>query len=68
VTGVLAGEDLAEWESAIASLVEDRGARRRIARNASEYLFGQRTVARAAGRWGEALRALLRPGAGRARG
>jgi glycosyltransferase involved in cell wall biosynthesis len=66
-TGWLVGDDVLAWQAALTTLVADAAVRRRTARAASEYLYGERTLAHTATRWVAALQALLaREPAGRA--
>jgi len=57
VTGWLVDEK--GWDEAITTLVADAAMRRRTAKAASKYLYAERTLARTAKGWVEALRGLL---------
>jgi hypothetical protein len=57
VTGWLVDEK--GWDEAITTLVADAAMRRRTARAAGKYLYAERTLARTAKGWVEALRGLL---------
>jgi glycosyltransferase involved in cell wall biosynthesis len=54
-TGWLAGNQVVSWTNALETLLNDSELREKLARNASRYLFSQRTLAHSAHRWLESL-------------
>ena len=58
-TGLLVDGVTEAWVDALETLLADGRYRNRLARNASEYLWGQRTLAHCAENWPRALETLL---------
>ncbi len=58
-TGLLAGAAPAEWLQALETLVTDSALRRDVAARGLEYVRSERTLARRAGAWHEAIAATL---------
>ena len=58
-TGWLAGNQVDSWINALETLLNDDELREKLARNASRYLFSQRTLARCAQLWLEPLKDLM---------
>jgi processive 1,2-diacylglycerol beta-glucosyltransferase len=58
-TGWLAENDTEAWTEALATLIADDELRRHVARQATEYLYGERILAQCADRWLSALDGLL---------
>lgn len=57
--GLIAGNDADSWVAAVERLILDSGLRARLADNASDYVFNQRTFAQCAGEWADALHSLM---------
>jgi glycosyltransferase involved in cell wall biosynthesis len=58
-TGWLAEDQTQDWIEALDSLIADHNLRLRMARNASRYLYNERTLARTANKWVEVLTGFL---------
>ena len=58
-TGYLVNNHLDDWLEGISRLIEDEGMRKKIARQANQYVLSQRTIKACASIWKESIKTIL---------